>query len=423
MEGEIRGWAWLRHLLVGMGVALLGAPGALTIAQDKAPSAGSEPAEISLRKSVQSKSYQGKQVDGEERQIGRGDSLWRILVEEKGLPGKQFTSYTVIIRGLNPQVKNLDVLRVGDKIFIPLVPAQLLEDRVANDSAEREQSQPGAGVTVNYRIKAGEYLYQILRDQLKLTDHRKVAQYFDLVKDLNPERKNWDLLVAGQVIRLPVAGRAQETVATKSAVDSNLAAAAKPEPAPSVIVDTKPRGEPVIAPKPAAPIDRRATLRSPARENLALFAKVAETMGSQMQQSGEEVIALNDGAVRFDKKNYPMVFNPVLKQRVVIDPNDTIPASLRTKLSDATIGAPVLSMANGVSVQDAVTQLLSGLGYRALPADRPVIIHEDGISYEAIGDWMVLAPEENNKVQEIFVISLSDDSAELPEYLRAQLAK
>jgi len=178
-----------------------------------------------------------------------------------------------------------------------------------------------------------------LRDQLKLTDHRKVAQYFDLVKDLNPERKNWDLLVAGQVIRLPVAGRAQETVATKSAVDSNLAAAAKPEPAPSVIVDTKPRGEPVIAPKPAAPIDRRATLRSPARENLALFAKVAETMGSQMQQSGEEVIALNDGAVRFDKKNYPMVFNPVLKQRVVIDPNDTIPASLRTKLSDATIGA------------------------------------------------------------------------------------
>ena len=441
MEGEIRRWSWLRRHLAALAIALLGAPTAWTVAQDKSPAAGSEPAEISLRKSVQSKSYQGKPVDGEERRIGRGDSLWRILVEEKGVPEKRFASYLVIIRGLNPQVKNLDVLRVGDKIFVPLRPEQLLEERAANDGADEEQNRPGAGATVNYRIKAGEHLYQVLRDQLKLSNQRQIAQYFHLVKDLNPERSNWDLLVEGQVIRLPVARRAQDAVAAKSAVDSNLVVAAKPEPsviadsktdgapvtasapAAGIAADSKPRGEALVAPKPAAPIDRRAILRSPARENLALFAKVAESMGSQMQQSGEEVIALNEGAIRFDKKNYPVIFNPTLKQRVVIDPNDTIPASLRNKLGDAAIGAPVLSMGSGVTVRDAVAQLLSGLGYQALPADRPVIVHEDGISYEALGDWMALAPEENNKAQEIFVISLADEGPQLPEYLRAQLAK
>jgi hypothetical protein len=202
---------------------------------------------------------------------------------------------------------------------------------------------------------------------------------------------------------------------------------AKPAPVPVPIVEAQ--AQPAIEPTPPLPthppvaIDRRAVLRSPAKDNLALLAKVAESMGSQMQQSGEEVINLKDGAVRFDKRNYPVVFNPQLKQRVVLDPEDKIPPSLRSKLGDPSIGAPIVPMANGVSVQDAITQLLAGLGYQALPADRPVIVQEDGIAYEAKGNWMALAPEESNRQQEVYVISLIDDSAEIPEYLRAQLAK
>ncbi|HWH76678.1 MAG TPA: hypothetical protein VNT76_04880, partial [Candidatus Binatus sp.] len=167
----------------------------------------------------------------------------------------------------------------------------------------------------------------------------------------------------------------------------------------------------------------RPTVRAPAKENLALFAQVAEAMGSQMQQSGEEVIAMKYGAVRFDKKNYPVVFNSALGQRVVIDPEGKIPASLRAKLGDPNVGAAVVPMANGVSIQEAVGQLLAGLGFQALPGDRPVIVQEDGVSYEAKGNWMALAPEENNKPQQVFVISLTENSGEIPDYLKAQLAK
>ena len=91
-----------------------------------------------MRKSINTANYQGREVEGEDRQIGRGDSLWRILVEEKGVPGKTFRSYVVIIRGLNPQLKNLDVLRVGDKIFIPLRPDSTAEGSVRlRSSGER----------------------------------------------------------------------------------------------------------------------------------------------------------------------------------------------------------------------------------------------------------------------------------------------
>ena len=122
----------------------------------------SAPPEMSLRKSVQSREFQGRQYEGEERQIGRGDSLWRILVEEKGVPGQKFRSYLVLIRGLNLQVNNLDVLRIGDKIFVPLQLEELGDGRRVAQSVTSSRS----GTTVDYSVKPGEHLYQILREQL-----------------------------------------------------------------------------------------------------------------------------------------------------------------------------------------------------------------------------------------------------------------
>jgi len=379
-------------------------------------------AELNLRKSVNTREYRGQEVQGEERQIGRGDSLWRILVEEKGLPGKQFRSYLVVIRGLNPEMKNLDVLRVGDKIFIPLRVEDLTEGAAKATVAAADRPPVGRGATVDYRVKSGEHLYQILREQLKVGEERKLAQYYALVKDLNPERKNWDTLVEGEIIRLPTAGGTPVTTANAPVKP------AEAKPASETIAAQTPRPpvEPktFTAPPPAAPKppDHRAVLKAPAKENLALFATVVEAMGGQMQQSGEEVVSLKEGTVRFDKNNYPVVSNPVLGQRVVIDPDDKIPASLRGKLSDPSVGAQVLTMSNGVSVQEAVGQLLARLGYQQLPSDRPVIIQEEGIAYEAKGNWVALAPEQHNKTQEVYVINLTDGSGDVPDYLKTQLA-
>jgi len=423
MEGEVRIMRLYHHLLfIGAGLIVFCAP-ALGRAQAAAPSAppGGQ-AELNLRRSVNTREFRGQEVQGEERQIGPGDSLWRILVEEKGLSGKKFRSYLVVIRGLNPQVKNLDVLRVGDKIFIPLRADQLLEGGPSTEVAVSEKTQPGAGVTTSYRVKAGEHLYQILREQLKVTDDRKVAQYYALVKDLNPERKTWDTLLEGEILRLPTVGRGQEITARAAppAVET------KPAPAPRAGAEPKPTPEATASAAPKAalgPQDRRQTLRAPAKDNMALFATVVEAMGGQMQQSGEEVVVVKDATVRFDKSTYPVIYNPTLGQKVVIDPDDKIPASLRTKLSDPSVGTQVLPMANGVSIQEAVSQLLARLGYQSLPTDRPVIVHDEGVAFEAKGNWIALAPEQSNRTQEIVVINLTDEPSEIPEYLKSQLVK
>jgi hypothetical protein len=425
----------------------------------QSPASGSAPAgesQITLRKSVQSREYQGKAVEGEERTMGRGDSLWRILIQEKGLPEKRFHSYLVIIRGLNPQVKDLNVLRVGDAIFIPLRPEEVIGARSAtSSSAAVPQSLSPAGTTVNYRVKAGEHLYQILRQQLGLRDEQQLWRYYALTKDLNPDKKDWNVLLEGETIRLPAVAPVQAAAGRRGspAPDSTSPAetrppvptaqtapalpaspapapAAPPAPPAQVEVDSVPAARPapaapgplvppVIAPAPV--IDLEYARRLPAADGMALLAGVVENLGAQMQRTGEEVVAVKDSSVRFDRSSYPIVYNPAIKQRVVIDTGGNIPESLRNQLNNPEVGTPVVSLNPRTSLHDAVNQLLAGMGYQTLSTDRPVVIQELGVAYEAKGSWIALAPEESNKPQEIFVINLTDQAAAIPPYLLAQL--
>src|SRR5688500_14332594 len=62
-----------------------------------------------LRKSADTREYQQQTVEGENRQIAPGDSLWRILIQEKSLPERKFAQYVAMIQRLNPQLKSTSI--------------------------------------------------------------------------------------------------------------------------------------------------------------------------------------------------------------------------------------------------------------------------------------------------------------------------
>jgi hypothetical protein len=415
MESKVS-WLW-RSAVVLLLLAPLPAP--LSAAQESAQQtneAGS--AEISLRRAIGAREYKGKTIEGDEREVRSGDTLWHILVREKGLAGERFKEYFVLIRGLNPQLTTPEALRVGDKIFIPLKLNEVLALQAASgESAEKVPM--GQGKIQDYTVKPGEHLYQILRTQLGVLDERKLWQYFALVKDLNPQRNNWDVIETGETIRLPAAGGESEkgTLASKTARATSGA-----EP---VNVETQGAMIPRAALKPAADppaIGLDYAQRLSARENSALIGMVAESLGNEVQRSGEEIVSLKDGAIRLDKNRFPVVYNRVLDQRVILDGENNIPESVRANLKEASANTPVVSVANSTTVQEAVGQLLARLGYQPLPSERPVVIQEAGVSFEAKGQWAVMAPQQSNKPQEIIVINLTDGSGEIPEELKTHLA-
>jgi hypothetical protein len=463
MEGEVKVPRSGRILLPGLlSLCLMVATEALAQQASSGPRPG-EAGQITLQKNAQSRDYQGREVEGEERLIAPGDSLWRILVKEKGVSEKRFTQHLVIIRGLNPQVKNLEVLRVGDNLFIPLRPEELLGLPPA--PARSESARAPRGAIKEYRVKYGEHLYRILREQLRITSDREVEQYYALVKDLNPERRNWDVLLEGEVIRLP----ALEAPADVAGVQQKKSAETKPAAGPQQAVEAMPRVEAKKSPeKPGPPADAglveekkppetkaatavpapvapepapRAEIKKlpdrpipadvglnyarqlPTRENLALLGQIVEALGNEIQRAGEETVPIKGGTIRIDRTSYPIINNPKLHQRIILDLNDKIPVSLKEKLTDRSAYTPVFTVAGAASLQDSVGQLLSQLGYQSLPADRPVVIQEGGIAFEARGNWIALAPEVSNKPQEVFVITLTSNPGDVPAYLRQELAR
>jgi len=394
MEGKISG-SRAQKVLASILILILwlALPRAAFGQQSSMESAPEERPQLELRRSVERREYQGKTVEGEERAVAPGDSLWRILIREKGLPEKRFGYYMVIIHGLNPHLKALDSLRVGDTIFIPLRLDEVARIPPQTSSGESSaKAPPSIANTHTYRVKRGDHLLQILREQLGVRDHKEVRTLYARVKDLNPQRKNWDLLQVGEVIRLPLGGQASEVITQ-----------APQQPAPEVI----------------ALDDAR---RLPARENLGLLAEVLEALGNEVQRSGQETLPLKEGTVRIDRNTYPVIFNPKLDQKIILDPDDKIPSALRAQLESQVGSTRVVSIRKGASLEEFINHALPRLGYQTLPADQPVVIKDGGIGYEVKGSWIVMAPEESHKPQEIFIINLSDNSAAIPEYLKEVLA-
>jgi hypothetical protein len=285
-----------------------------------------------------------------------------------------------------------------------------------------EALRPEPGRTIDYQVKPGDHLYRILRDRYKTADDWRIGQYYALVKDLNPERRSWEALREGEIIRLPALDSDLKAASGDKTLVANPAASAMAGRArPGTVVD--PPAARALSGASSRRLDLEEALRAPARENLQLLLKIMEATGHEVQSHGEESVPLPEGTVHFDKSTYPVIYSASLRQRAVIDPEGKIPASLKTKLNDPRVGIPVVPIGNGLPIADAVKQLLASLGYQPLPGDRPVMVHEAGVTYEARGDWMALAPAVSNRRQEVMILNLTRRAPELPAYLNAELAK
>lgn len=163
MESKMSAVRRLPH--AALGLALMGLtvmPDSVWAQEKTAKGEQAEPPHLELRRTARSREYQGRTVDGEDRVIRRGDSLWRILIQERGLPQKSFGRYIILIGSLNPALKNPDMLPVGGTLFIPLEPDELLgvKPAVKKGAPAAPKGRPVAIVGLDYgqKISAQENL-------------------------------------------------------------------------------------------------------------------------------------------------------------------------------------------------------------------------------------------------------------------------
>jgi hypothetical protein len=388
MEGEIG--VTRRIAALALATAMIAWPWRIS-AQEKS-GAAQEAAQLELRRSLKTREYQGQTVTGEERVVRPKDTLWRILVVEKGLSDKRFARYVFLVTKLNPNLKNADVLQVGDTVFIPIQLDELLGQKpsavAAAPAAPAADSDAG---TIVYEVKPGDQLYKILRTQAGITAAEMKAA-LARTKALNPQKKNWETLVAGEKLRLP----------------AGAAAAAPVEQA-------------VALPAVPAVVGLDYGKKITVQENLEVLESIMKAVGRQTRRDGEEVVPLKEGTVHIDRGSYPIVQSPG-GQRAILDMQNKITATLKAKMEADAPGLPVVSVKKGASLHEAVAGLLTRLGFQNLPNNQPVVIQDSGVAVQVKGEWMVTAPEDGAAMAQVMVVSLTDGPNQTPDYLKQYLS-
>lgn len=353
--------------------------------------AAEAPEQIEMRRSVKTREYQGQAVAGEERVVKARDTLWRILVVEKGLSDKRFARYVFLMTQLNPNLKKADVLQVGDTLFIPIQPDDVLGLKAmagAAPAAPPVAADKDAGSIV-YEVKIGDQLVKILREQAKISQAEMKAAV-ERTKALNPQKKNWDVLLVGEKLRIPAG------------------AAAMPV-------------EQAIAMPADRPLGADYGRKISAQENLEVLQSVMSALGRQTQLDGEEVVKLKEGTVHIDRKSYPIVQSPG-GQRAVLDVQNRINAALRARMEADAPNLPVVSVKKGATLHEAVAGLLAKLGFQSMPSNQPVVIQDSGVAVQIKGEWMVTAPDDGAAMAQVMVVSLTDAPSQTPDYLKDYLS-
>ena len=124
--------------------------------------------------------------------VQSGDTLWKILTKTQNARESDLPYLYRKFRVLNPGITNLNYIRAGQKISVPHLPG----------GQERDLSVEAAPEDV-YVIKKGQHLAMILREMYGLPDQQIFNEYLDLIKELNPEIEDLDVVEVGQKIRMP----------------------------------------------------------------------------------------------------------------------------------------------------------------------------------------------------------------------------
>ena len=220
--------------------------------------------------------------------VQKGDVLSALIRKMPGITEKEIPQYYRMIKELNPEIDDLNKLRVGQELILPGKPVTVPTDKAAlasTDKAARTDSTEG---TQEYRVKKGDTLIRIVHRELRIPS--KTQQTMLTIKSLNPSMKDANKIYVGQIIRLPAGQTVVKAVQVAAKPEKEIAAktAAGTEQPVKIIEESSdivPAPEELKADVKEADESKQAVIL-PAAQRLAVIKHVISQMNGSMMTGG-----------------------------------------------------------------------------------------------------------------------------------------
>jgi LysM repeat protein len=321
-----------------------------------------------------------KRVLTESYTVQKGDHLWKIF-REKGLERKQNLHKLIsMLKRLNTSLTNIDLIHPGQKIIIPLkitpilgMPGQAKKAPVRPISPEELKDLR----VENYTVKPGEHLVKIVEALYHIPEDHLYDEYLSLFKTLNPSVDDLDIIIPGQIIRLPIYS-------------------------PQIV------RKPIQPAPPPKPEDKGPKIELHALKDQ--LGQIFTQLGEEWVGTGEHFIPIKSGGqINLKAESYPII-NLSNGKKVIVDLGNDLPEKMARLIESSWEDYRIVHPGKDNYLKTIISAILSVSNYSKIyKLGEPLKLGGD-IPLRITGDWIIKPTAgPSNKNGKTFVINLLGD--------------
>lgn len=171
--------------------------------------------------------------------VKAGDSMSEIIHDEFGVSYGEIYRILDLVREINPQIKDINIIHTGQKIRLPGRGKSPDTDSSRNTPPESTSPPEKGPHLLTYTVQRGDTVSRIIHTTLGIA-YSDMKATLEEVKRLNPHIRDLNIVQPGDVITLPGYGTTSPAGADASEKEGLLAAAKDKEPPEKPAVQERP---------------------------------------------------------------------------------------------------------------------------------------------------------------------------------------
>lgn len=258
--------------------------------------------------------------------VKKGDILSVVVRNIPGITEEDIADNYQLIQELNPDIPDLNKLKVGQSLVLPGKPFAYSEEKKMKTATTAPETivvapavPPAApsGSGQSYTIKKGDTLIKIVYRELKIkTDIKKTLK---IIQSMNPRVVDINKIYAGDTIKLP-----SGALFVQTAKEASAAQAAQKE---EIIVEKTPE-------LPGKIIEVKEKMSMPPEARLAVLRHVITQMNGSFNATGNYYLPIpKTGQIKIDCSKMPVIeFDG--KTTIFLDLENRAPDNLKKIIND-----------------------------------------------------------------------------------------
>jgi LysM domain len=292
--------------------------------------------------------------------VKKGDMISTIIRQIPNINEEDIQDNYNIIKGLNPDISDLNKLYVGQLLVLPGKPLDKtqqnkMESNTADSAAAPvpPSTNPAGGNT--YAIKKGDTLIKIIHRELKIKTNTR--QMLKVIQSINPNIVNVNRIYAGQTIKLP-----EQTVFIKAAEEDK-----------SVVQEVVKQAESQTQPEEI--IELKEKIVMPPEARLALIKHVITQMNGSIMTMGNYYLPIpKTGQVTIDCSKIPVIeFDD--QTMMILDLDNRAEDNLKKIINDNWVNYHLIKVDKKDDVIAVLKKIFNAVkGYTMTKREKPMTI-------------------------------------------------